>query len=620
MDPQSVAFVPHNDSWRLQNELLRVQQIQADHTDRLIRLERRQEDDARMKSVWGGASPFPSVLSGTPQQAALHHPPSDHFKDFDDEANLIGSLHLDADDEPRRMGATSRANSVRFDESANQGHWSHASRSSMDFLPRSTSSLGGIAMNERTSSHKSDGRASSVHSVRSAASGRASSLNLDTAYALPDTLRSSPLDTPGLAPGLLLLGSVPAIIRCWMNTDFKHNALLYAAICSASHKSHVDLRLLRKLGFEDRIVDTSSGGRTIDLPVYFPEAVPHPTSSRPSSPAPQVPTLTVEFNVVDGGTNEKEARSIQVFIGSDTLRLHNADVMFSTNSVCLYDDEQCRLSIPLVRPEDETVFNSLQTTGRGLQSASNAGRSEQAAEQEYTSLNGLRQKQAYNSEPTSVDTPLSAKYRAPGVIAAESRTSSSRDSHGNAPPPEDETSAGATGGRQNSLGSNNTLTENKENAAETGSPNVTAAQGAPATWGSWRRDTPSQITQSEWSGSNKNQDSGYQRRDTGIKVLKPMKTSSRTISTSASSPSTSEGKSRFFDEGKRRGALESMQSAGMERRTSAAPPSLSRKSSSSARENQAPAGVGIETVTKTRTNPVGGASAFSWLNSGGSKS
>ena len=68
MDPQSVAFVPHNESWRVHNELLRLQQVQADHTDRLTRLERRQEDDARMKSVWGGASPFPSVLSGTPQQ------------------------------------------------------------------------------------------------------------------------------------------------------------------------------------------------------------------------------------------------------------------------------------------------------------------------------------------------------------------------------------------------------------------------------------------------------------------------------------------------------------------------------------------------------------------------
>lgn len=68
MDPQSVIFQPQTDGWRLQNELSRVQAVQQDHSERLLRLERKQEDDARMKSVWGGASPFPSVLGGTPQQ------------------------------------------------------------------------------------------------------------------------------------------------------------------------------------------------------------------------------------------------------------------------------------------------------------------------------------------------------------------------------------------------------------------------------------------------------------------------------------------------------------------------------------------------------------------------
>lgn len=68
MDPQSAAFTPRDDLWRWQTEMLRVQQVQADHAERLMRLERRQEDDARMKSVWGTASPFPSVLGGTPQQ------------------------------------------------------------------------------------------------------------------------------------------------------------------------------------------------------------------------------------------------------------------------------------------------------------------------------------------------------------------------------------------------------------------------------------------------------------------------------------------------------------------------------------------------------------------------
>ena len=74
MDPQSQAFTPYssnNETWRLQSDIVRFQQVQAEHAERIARLERRQEDDARMKSVWGQTSPFPSVLSGTPQQGEI---------------------------------------------------------------------------------------------------------------------------------------------------------------------------------------------------------------------------------------------------------------------------------------------------------------------------------------------------------------------------------------------------------------------------------------------------------------------------------------------------------------------------------------------------------------------
>jgi len=64
-----MAFQPQGDGWRLQNELTRLQAIQQDHAERLMQLERKNDDDVRMKSVWGGTSPFPSVLSGTPQQS-----------------------------------------------------------------------------------------------------------------------------------------------------------------------------------------------------------------------------------------------------------------------------------------------------------------------------------------------------------------------------------------------------------------------------------------------------------------------------------------------------------------------------------------------------------------------
>lgn len=67
MDPQTAAFTPRDELWRIQSDMLRVHQTQSDHAERLSRLERRQEEDVRLKSVWGSSSPFPSVLGGTPQ-------------------------------------------------------------------------------------------------------------------------------------------------------------------------------------------------------------------------------------------------------------------------------------------------------------------------------------------------------------------------------------------------------------------------------------------------------------------------------------------------------------------------------------------------------------------------
>lgn len=70
MDPESAAFQPRDDFWRMQDDMLRIHQNHAELSDRVSRLERRNEDDSRLKNVWGGASPFPSVLGGTPQQGA----------------------------------------------------------------------------------------------------------------------------------------------------------------------------------------------------------------------------------------------------------------------------------------------------------------------------------------------------------------------------------------------------------------------------------------------------------------------------------------------------------------------------------------------------------------------
>lgn len=63
MDPR-FGIAP-DDLYTLQMEVKQVQYAQSNHAERLSRLEKRQADDAALKSVWN--SPFPGVLSGTPQ-------------------------------------------------------------------------------------------------------------------------------------------------------------------------------------------------------------------------------------------------------------------------------------------------------------------------------------------------------------------------------------------------------------------------------------------------------------------------------------------------------------------------------------------------------------------------
>jgi hypothetical protein len=217
-------------------------------------------------------------------------------------------------------------------------------------------------MTERSLSHKSDGRHSSAG--HSAHSGRTSSLGLDTNFIIGGPDDDSPLDTPDPPPGLFILGSVPSIIRCWLSTNFSHSALLYADICSGSQKSTLDYSLVKELGLAEQIQKDASGRHHIRLPVYLPEAVVTQPSSRSNSPAPQLPTLSADFEIV--GLSQRSIsdrkKGIRIIIGSDTLRAHNADIFFSQNLMTLYGSDRNKLSVPFVRPEDEILFKNLCTT------------------------------------------------------------------------------------------------------------------------------------------------------------------------------------------------------------------------------------------------------------------
>ena len=635
MDPQTVAFSPQNDIWRFQADMLRLQQTQADHAERLLRLERRQEEDARVKSVWGSSSPFPGVLSGTPQYGEnvprviisrpsilkinkylgpVNRPPADTFDGFDDQpTNLIGSLQLDADDEPRRIGASSRANSVRFDESANQGHWAHPSRSSIDIIPRTGSSLSAHPMIERTYSHKSDGRQSSAGvSVHSATSGRANSLGIDTPFS--GLGGASPLETPGLAPGLFMLGPVPSIIRCWLTTSFKHDSMLYAAVCTGSYGSYLDQRLVEHLDLS-RLVRQDGDTSKLKIPIYLPEAVTRgrAASSRSSSPAPQLPSLTVDFTVVDKDANEDD-KTIQVFIGSDVLRAHNADVLFSSNSIILYDDDHTKISIQMVRPEDERSFNSLFVSSSAI-NAHGSSKPFFIQADEPVPLEGLAQ-----SQPTNSSTKSSAKP-SPQISpnqkphdTEEDLLPSSRQSFEQRSRPtllNTATTTAITSSQDPAKSADNT-------------PNSGLSSRVPSTWGPWRRDnTPDKLSSQspsvsspggEWAKAGLT----YQRRETGIKVLRPTKSGTTRAFSSAQTPglpSTSPGgQSRFFDDGKRRASLEGMGEQGGKRAGEVEARKGGAGANVDGKEGEKGM-VGSLAGAKTKSsNPIGSASAFAWMN------
>jgi hypothetical protein len=72
MDPRYVAA--RDDLYSVQVDVKQIHLVQRSHSERLSRLEKRQADDAALKSVWNPA--FPGVVGGTPQQGKSSSPSS----------------------------------------------------------------------------------------------------------------------------------------------------------------------------------------------------------------------------------------------------------------------------------------------------------------------------------------------------------------------------------------------------------------------------------------------------------------------------------------------------------------------------------------------------------------
>lgn len=560
MDAQ-YPFASRDDIWRVLDELKELQVAQYEQGERLARLERRRDDDARLRSLWGPSSPFPTLVassipagkyfdSPSPSLLTEHfvaettfNSPPDPFKGFDEghhHGMAASTVGLDGEEEPRR--GTSRANSVRFDESANHGYYGQANRSSTDLPVRTGSGMGSHPLTERSLSHRSDGRMSS--SGFSHQSARTNSLGLESRGLSGSSLEVSPMTPP---PGLFLLGPVPSIIRCWLTDTFSNEALLYAAVCSGSYVSSLGTKMITKLGLEESVMHNEEQPY-IKLPLYLTEARVQTPSSRPASPQPQLPSLKVKFLVRETGPEDD---SIQIIIGSDVLRSCNAEISFVQDKMTIVDDEGNRVCIPLVRPEKDSVFKHLctgpDTTVRGFQPSRVNGKP-------TVGFIGLHAPAAQStSAPASTRVSIGESDEAHKLHLQESGVSPIC------------ASAFST------------------SATATDSPHASAAKSEGAgVWGPWRRES-----KSDNAAANK----ASNARARTMKVLRPTKSSSRVASASTPTSATSEHVE--------------FQNSHSENTPPGQP--VGRRFSDENRSGKAPA-----------SNPIGGASAFGWLNSSSS--
>lgn len=524
-----------------------------------------------------------------------------HNDVFDDDLEeegeqLLGSLHLGpAEEEPVRRGAASRANSVRFDESALHGsNWSgtgnQSNRHSGDFGSMRPGS--GLFM-ERTLSHKSDGRHSSaghsVHSHHSVASGRASSTGLDTTG---DDDESFGVPEPPVS--LYVLGSVPAVVRCWLTMDFAHATLMYADICSGSNKSTISNGLLQELELMDNAERDNDGITRVRLNVYFAEAVVTRRGNRRETSGGLVPSMSVNFEVV-GQENGPAVKTVGIFIGSDALRAHSADVLFSQNTMVLYGNNKERLRVPFVRPEDESLFRHLTTS---------------SIIPERSKLNASAAPFVLGDAPRRT----SRGTRSPSPTAAsdeqETQEPGSPMEHDNTRLREPSGASGSSGhangrdkitrrrGRSTGARSNHEATDSERSKREPSS----------GIWGSWRGAGE--------NGADGGSASGYQpplKRGKGMKVLKASKSGSSSARTGASYEPPLPSRS----EGRRKSQVSISGDSGNESKTWNL-----RRAKSSASDTKSQSDKREAKSERGAANPVGGASAFSWMasSSKGSKS
>lgn len=418
---------------------------------------------------------------------------------------------------------------------------------------------------ERTSSHRSEGRQSSTHSAR---------LNSMGSEARASAVASAALTPAGPPPGLFILGPLPSIIRCWLDNNYSNETMLYAAVCTGSYKSTVSSRLVDRIGRGDDI-RTEGGERRLKIPIYLPEATISESSSRSISPAPALPAITVDFIVTD---SPSDGVSLEILLGSDILRFKNADILFSQDKLSLLDDERNRVVTPLVRPENSEVFKHL-ITGSSLVSHNDSARTaaEVASKGSPDTSMPPPSSTRGGTESNGIFSPIATHGKRPSVIGEGRRSVSTRE-----------------------LDSMRTGTADTESSSSTANEQP-VSRPDPNTLGSWRRDASANNETPTTSSFSHVAVNSLPRGSTrgpskSMKVLRPSRSSMSGRSISAlQSPSVVEAGPNT-------------------------PKWSDTISSPSTGDGDGMTGEGRSSgLPKTRTNPIGGASAFSWMNPAGAK-
>ncbi|KAK6543808.1 hypothetical protein TWF694_000538 [Orbilia ellipsospora] len=344
---QGMAQFGADDIWKLQHEVREIKASQGAIMKRLQRIERRDEESARIKSLWKSPNMFPTLLSSSSSVAnqaqtngmptSYHHSSRSettnlHFDDLDAQPQLEPYTDLESE-LPKRNA--SRANSVRFDD-AIQNHWFHDPHDSVEdnYFPtsRSISQLGSHMLSERSASSKSDGRHNSLnsHSV-----GFDNQSFFDAELGIP--LINSSSNQSAMSKPPKIEWAATARISCRLNPFAEE--VFPAFISTASVDSVIDFDIVSKLNLRESLRHRDNGKLQIQLSLYFYESDILSSSHVDNN----MLKVTVEFGVL---VSEKDGICpCSIVLGNDILVARQAEVSFLQQQLGIQLDDGTRASI-----------------------------------------------------------------------------------------------------------------------------------------------------------------------------------------------------------------------------------------------------------------------------------